>query len=244
MALFDLNAIIIYITLGLIFVIFLMFDIFRKGEKYSLLGYLMALPIVNYLWFKLTETNFQEYEAFGVLGVYFILVLLWIVVMLRDFVMIIRKKKDVDDVLLFLLIALIVQFVLTALLPANTLLPTMQEGCSLYLGFFWLPELYTDPITGVINNVLDPSVVLMFRISVSLLIILICIPLVNDLRGEEVNFVSVIVITALFILPFLLLSYIWAPASTPVLTFLFSVIFFIVLLLVTKKDRTISDKKG
>ncbi len=238
MALFDLNSIIIMITLSIIFVIFLIFDIFKRGERYSLLAYIMALPLINYLWFKITEggsSAYAEYQSFGVLGMYLILVLLWIVVMLRDTYHVIKKKKEIDDVLLFLLVALIVQFVLTAILPSDNLIPDMQTGCSSYLAFFWLPELFT--ITGDLNPVIDPNVVLSFRISITALVVLICIPLLNDIRGEEANLVAVVVITAIFIIPFWIISYIWAPESTAVLTFLFCVILFVALLLVTKSGQ-------
>lgn len=238
MALFDLNSIIIMITLSIIFVIFLIFDIFKRGEKYSLLAYIMALPLINYLWFLITQggsTAYTEYQSFGVLGMYFILILLWIVVMLRDTYYVIKKKKEIDDVLLFMLVALVVQFVLTAILPSDNLIPDMQTGCSSYLAFFWLPELFT--ITGDLNPVIDPNLVLSFRISITALVVLICIPLLNDIRGEEANLVAVVVITAIFIIPFWIISYIWAPESTAVLTFLFCVILFVSLLLVTKSGQ-------
>jgi hypothetical protein len=238
MALFDPSSIIIYITLSIIFVIFIIFDVFKRGEKYSLLAYIMALPLINYIWFKITEggiSAYSAYQSFGVLGVYLILVLLWIVVMLRDTYNVIKKKKEIDDVLLFLLVALLVQFILSAILPSVNLIPDMQNGCSGYLTFFYLPELYT--ITGALNPVIDPRIVLAFQISITVLVILICIPLLNDIRGEEANFLTIIVITAIFIIPFWIISYIWAPPMTAVLTFLFSVIFFVALLLVTKSGR-------
>jgi len=202
----------------------------------------MALPLVNYLWYLITSGgNYAEYQSFGVLGVYLILVLLWIVVMIRDAIFVIRKKKEIDDVLLFMLVALIVQFVLTAILPSINLIPDMQNGCSSYLAFFWLPELFTA--TGDLNPVIDPNLVLSFRISITALVVLICIPLLNDIRGEEANLVAVVVITAIFIIPFWIISYIWAPESTAVLTFLFCVILFVALLLVTKSGVQKSSSK-
>jgi len=238
MALFDLNSIIIMVTLSIIYVVFLVFDVFKRGPKYSLLAYLMTLPLINYLWFKITEggsSAYAEYQSFGVLGIYLLLILLWIVVMIRDAILVMGKKKEIDDVLLFMLIALIVQIVLSAILPSDNLIPDMQNGSSLYLVFFWLPELFT--VTGDLNPVIDPTVVLTFRISITALVVLICIPLLNDIRGEKANFVAVVVITAVFIIPFWIIGYIWAPESVAVLTFLFCVILFVSLLLVTKSGQ-------
>jgi len=230
---FDTSSIIILITLGLLYVIFLIFDAFKRGEKYSLLAYAMALPIINYLWYLGTMVDvYPEFEPFGVMGVYFILIILWIVVMLRDAYYILRKKKDVDDVLLFLLIALIVQFVLAAVLPY--LIDEMQNGCSEFLYYFYFPALYDS--SGNINSIFNSNVVLMFRISASLLVGLICVLLVHDVKDEELKVPALIIITAIFIIPFAILSFIWAVALTAVLTFLFCVILFIALLLVSKPD--------
>ncbi len=237
LALFNLNSILLLITLSAIFVIFLIFDIFKRGERYSLLAYLMSLPLINYLWFKITEggtSAYAEYESFGVLGIYLILIILWIIVMMRDTYNVIKKKKEIDDVLLFMLIALIVQVVLSAILPSVNLIPDMTTGCSPYLVYFYFPELFTP--AGVLNPVIDPTVVLAFRISITALVVLICIPLLNDIRGEKANFIAIIVITAVFIIPFWIIGYIWAPDLTAVLTFLFSVILFVALLLVTKSS--------
>lgn len=234
----DPNALIVLITLSIIFIVFLIFDVFKRGEKWSLLAYILALPISNYLWFKGTETTiiYNDISSFGVLGMYFILIILWIVVLLRDAVYVIKGKKDIDDVLLFLLIALLIQAVLTAILPNIT--PLMQQGCEedLLFHYFYFPKIYDNLATGAVTAVLNPNTILAYRISVTSLIMLICILLIFDIRDQKLNVLAAIVLTAVFILPFVILGYVWYPPSTAVLTFLFCVILFVALLLISKKD--------
>ncbi|TFG20629.1 MAG: hypothetical protein EU533_06005 [Promethearchaeota archaeon] len=52
-----------------------------------------------------------------------------------------------------------------------------------------------------------------------------------------------IIIIALFILPFLYLSFLWLPAAVPVLTFLMCVILFIILLIITRSGKEVQQTK-
>ena len=69
------------------------------------------------------------------------------------------------------------------------------------------------------------------------MVLLIIFPLILDIKDEEATLPILIVFVAIFILPFLYLSYIWLPEAMGVMTFLFSVILFIVLLLMTKSGK-------
>ena len=60
-----------------------------------------------------------------------------------------------------------------------------------------------------------------------------------DLKDTSVNIVALIIITVVYAIPFLFLAYLWAPTADLiwVLTVLFSVLFFTVLLMVTRGSK-------
>ena len=232
MALFDINAYIILFTLLIIFAVFLIFDLFKRNEKYAYLAYLIALAPVNYLW----ALNFD------VLGVYFVLFILWCICLLRDLWGVKENKKNINDIVLYLVLAIVVQFILTAILPVTNSI--FRTNTTVWVGVFYLPDIYTN--TFAIESWVNPIILLGFRLTATLLIILVIIPLIVDLKDEEVPLPMFIIIIALFILPFLYLSYIWLPAALVVLTFLMCVILFIVLLLITrsgKEDQQIKQQQ-
>ena len=223
MAEFELiNAIIITGTLFVIFVIFLFFDLFKRNERYGYLAYIVALIPINVLWFLQVD----------VLGVYLILFILWIFCLLRDLYGVTKEKKEINDTVLFLLLAIIIQVILTAILPVS--IDTMQTNTIEYW-FFYLPDTYTDAFA--IESWVNPTILLAFRVTASFLIGLVIVPLLVDLKGEDVPLPVFIIIIGLFIPPFLYLSFVWLPGAMPVLTFLMSVILFILLLLITKSGK-------
>ena len=230
MAVFDINSMIITGTLFVIFGVFLFFDLFKRNEKYAYLAYIVALVPVNFLWFL----------QFDALGVYLILFILWNLCLLRDLFGVSRKNdpKEINDILLYLVLGVIVQVILTAILPVS--IPSMQTNTMVY-GFFYFPDIYTGLFT--IELWVNPTILLVFRITASVLIGLVIVPLLVDLRDEEVPLPVFVIIIALFILPFLYLSYIWLPEAMGVLTFLMSVILFIVLLLITRSGKEVKKKK-
>jgi hypothetical protein len=232
LALFDVNSYIILFTLLIIFAVFLIFDMFKRNERYAYLAYLMALAPINYLW----ALNFD------VLGVYFILFLLWCICLLRDLWGVKKDKKNINDIVLYLVLAIVVQFILTAILPVTN--TVFRTNTTVWLGVFYLPDLYTANFA--IESWVNPVILLSFRLSATLLIILVIIPLIVDLKDEAVPLPMFIIIIALFILPFLYLSYIWLPSALVVLTFLMCVILFIILLLITrsgKEDQQIKQQQ-
>ncbi len=222
MAVFDINSIIITGTLFVIFGIFLFFDLFKRNERYGYLAYIIALLPVNFLWFL----------QFDVLGVYVILFILWNLCLLRDLFGVVRKNdpKEINDILLYLVLGVIIQVIITAILPVSII--SMQTNTIPY-GFFYFPDIYTGSFA--IELWVNSTILLVFRITASVLIGLVIVPMLVDLRDEEVPLPVFVIIIGLFILPFLYLSYIWLPEAMGVLTFLMSVILFIVLLIITKK---------
>jgi hypothetical protein len=227
-ALFDINSIIILIALVVIFAVFLAFDLFKRNEKYAYLAYIMALPPVNYLWAL----------GFDVLGIYFVLFILWCICLFRDLWGVKSEKKNINDMVLYLILAIIVQLILAAILPVTN--TALQNNTTLWM-VFYLPDIYTDAFG--IELWVNDIILLGFRLTASLLIILVIIPLIVDLKDEEVPLPMFIIIIALFIVPFLYLSYIWLPEAMGVLTFLMCVILFIVLLLLTRSGKEAQQLK-
>jgi hypothetical protein len=227
-ALLDINSIIVLVTLFVIFGVFLVFDLFKRNERYGYLAYVVALIPGNFLWFL----------NFDVLGIYLVLFILWDICLLRDLYGVTTQKKEINEIVLYLLLGIIIQLILTAVLPVS--FPALQSHTTQFM-FFYLPDIYTDAF--LIESWVDFGILFAFRISASVLIGLVIVPLLVDLKGEEVPLPIFIIIIGLFILPFLYLSYIWLPQAMGVLTFLMSVLLFIVLLLITKSGKEEIKKK-
>jgi len=216
MAFDDISAIIILITLFIIYAIFLVFDLFGRNEKYSYLSYIVALIPVNYYWGMGGDPVFT----------YIILFLLWIASILRDTISVFRKKeKEINEILLYLALGILIQLIISAIIPETN--PDLQALPTQKFWFFWLPNIHLA----------EATIALGFKILATILIALIVIPLILDVKDEEIPLPIVIVFVAIFIIPFLYLGYIWIPKAFGVLTFLFSVILFIILLLLTRSGQ-------
>ncbi|MHA1104615.1 MAG: hypothetical protein ACTSPN_02710 [Promethearchaeota archaeon] len=222
MALLDINSIIVLITFVIIFAVFLIFDMFKRNEKYAYLAYIVALLPVNFMWMI----------NFDILGVYLLLFILWSITLLRDLWGVKQDKKEINDIILYMALAILIQLIITAILPVSS--PTLLKNTTPWL-VFNLPDIYTD--TFGVESWVIPEILFAFRLTATLMIILVIIPLILDIKDEEVPFPAFLVIIALFILPFLYLSYLWLPEATAVLTLLMSVILFIVLLLITRSGK-------
>jgi len=230
MGIFDINSMILVGVLFVIFGVFLFFDLFKRNEKYGYLAYIIALVPINFLWFL----------QFDVLGVYLILFILWNLCLIRDLFGVAREKdpKQINDILLYLVLGVIIQIIITAILPVSNV--SMQTNTIPY-GFFYFPDIYTGLFA--IEPWVNSTLLLSFRITASMLIGLVIVPMLVDLRDEEVHLPVFIVIIGLFILPFLYLSYIWLPEAMVVLTILMSVILFVVLMIITKSGKEVQKKK-
>lgn len=221
MANLDLNTTIILVTFFILFGIFLFFDIFQRNERYRYLAYIVALLPINYMWIL----------QFDIVLVYSVLFGLWISCIFRDIILVYRKTKEYDDIFLFFILAVIIQIVVSSIIPnILTDLKTLDYTMNIW-GLFWLPDIYAS---GVMEEI-----VLAFRILLTGLIVFIMGPLLLDIKGEDIPFPVLVVIVAIFIIPFLLLSYIWIRAAVAVLTFLFCVILFVVLLIITKSGKEV-----
>jgi len=227
-ALFDINSIIVLITFIIIFAVFLAFDMFERNEKYAYLAYIVALLPVNYLWLL----------NFDILGVYLLLFILWCVALIRDLWGVKKNKKEINDIVLYIALAILLQLIITAVLPVSV--PALLTNTTPWF-VFNLPDIYTDTFTP--EAWVNQGILLTFRITATIMIILVIIPLILDIKDEEVPFPMFIIIIALFILPFLYLSYLWLPEATAVLTLLMSVILFIVLLIITRSGKEELQKK-
>ncbi|MFX1388864.1 MAG: hypothetical protein ACFE9Z_02230 [Promethearchaeota archaeon] len=218
---FDISTTIILITLTIIYTIFLVFDLFGRNEKYGYLAYIVALAPVNFFWAIGGDPVFM----------YILLFLLWIAAILRDTVGVYRKKeKEINEILLYFALGVLIQLIISAIIPQS--IPALQADPVELFWFFWLPNIH--------SAVVDASLALGFKLLATFLIMLIIVPLILDIKDEEVPLPIVIVFVALFIVPFLYLDYVWIGGTgTPVglLTFLFAVILFIILLLITRSGQ-------
>lgn len=223
---FDINSIIILATLFVIFGVFLLFDLFKRNERYGYLAYIVAVIPVNYLWYLIYDVD--------VLAVYVLLFLLWDIVLLRDTIGIyLKKNKEINDMVLYLFLGIIIQVIVAAVLPeAVEELQTAQVDRFLY---FYFPDIYNG--SWATEAWVNSTMLTAFRVAATLLVLLVIFPLILDIKDEEVPLPMFIIIIGIFILPFLYLSYIWLPAAMGVLTFLLSVILFILLLLITRSGK-------
>lgn len=220
----DIGEIIVAATLFIIYGIFLFYDIFRRGEKWGFLAYIMAVIPINYLWYLGTD----------VLLVYVVLFMLWNVCLLRDLVFVYGKSREYDDIFLFLLLGVLVQVVLTAILPANQMNPHMQQNTVAW-AYFYFPDVYTE--NYAIESWVNPSYLLAFRLTATLMVILAIWPMIVDLKDSEehISLLALIIIDLIFVLPFLWLAFVWAGGVGLPLVFLFAVILLIILLILTRE---------
>ncbi|MFX0027251.1 MAG: hypothetical protein ACFE8M_12625 [Candidatus Hermodarchaeota archaeon] len=226
----TIEGIVFLITFFVIFGVFLVFDVFKRNEKYGYLAYIMALLPTDVLWGM----------GFDVLGVYLVLFILWDICLARDLYGVASEKKEINEIILYFFLAIIIQIILAGILPAS--IPSMQQNTRLYW-FAYMPNIYLGPPDYAINFAwVDLGILMGFRIAATISVGLVILPLLIDLKGEEVPIPVFIVIIALFVMPFLYLSYIWLPQAMAVLTFLFSVILFIVLLLITRSGKEVQVK--
>ncbi|MHA1610620.1 MAG: hypothetical protein ACTSYU_01090 [Promethearchaeota archaeon] len=227
------QQIVLLISFGLIYLVFLCYDLFKRGDSYGSFAYIVALLPANYLWHVLTINNLLD---FGALGAMLVLVALWLLAVIRDIAVKDRAEgfKDADDVALMLIVSIIINIILSAVLPALPNMSHMELGTNSFLKYFFLP----------IYNDVDPGhalvgIILAYKILVSVLTISVIVPVVMDLKDMETNLMALVVITLIFGIPFAFLAFLWAPAAETiwVFLFLFMVLFFIFMLLLTRGKK-------
>lgn len=215
----DISSIIILVTLFVIFGVFLAFDLFGRNENYSYLAYIVAVIPVNFFWGL----------GYDPLFAYIILFALWDITLIRDTIAIyLKKKKEINQILLYLTLGILVQLIISAILPEIDTYSSLKNFTD-EVWFFWLPDVH--------SAIFSETVALGFKIAATLMVLLVIIPLIIDIKDEEATLPIIIVFVAIFILPFLYLSFIWIPEAMGVLTFLFSVLLFIILLIITKSGN-------
>ena len=230
----GLDELILLISFTIIYFVFLFYDLFKRGDKYGSIAYIAALLPTNYLWYVVTKNGLYD---FGLTGSMMVLAIFWLFAVIRD--IFIKDKeigfKDADDVALMLIIGIVINLILSAVLPslqgANN---HMKEGADTIWNFFYIPLLdptVTDaPLLGIIIS---------YKIIVTILTIAIIIPIVMDLKDAKVTLAALAILTLVFLLPFTYLAFIWSPAPELIWVFLvlFGVIFFTFLLMITRGEK-------
>jgi len=220
----DAAGLIFLVSFFILYGVFLCYDFFRRGSKLGFFAYIMAVIPASILWAN----------EFNILLVYIVLFSLWIICLLRDLILVYGKTKEYDDILLFLVLGVGLQVVLTGILPYMD--SSMQADCVAW-GVFWFPDVY-NPNTNAINNWVTSNYLLGYRLAATGMVLLAILPMILDLKDSEehVPLLVIIFIDLLFILPFLWLSYVWMGLIGLPLTFLFAVLLLIILLLLTKEN--------
>lgn len=235
----DIVSWILFITTALIYLVFLFFDAFKRDEPYGNLAYVVAIIPATYLWYLVTSPgNAVDYTNFSTTGAWTFLIGLWLIAMLRDLIIVRKGKKDIDDVGLYLVIGIIVQLIVSAVIPSDNVLSSMQTGAR-QNWFFWLPDLEIAALES-------GTALMTLKILTTFLTILFLIPLILDLRGEPVNMWVLLIVTVIFALPLALISWLWLPDGWVALLFLSLVLLFIILLLLTRgseQKKKINIKK-
>ncbi len=222
---------ILLITFLIIYGITLFWDAFKREEPYGNAAYITALLPANFFWYCIMTNELDQQIAgnpFNALGGAAFLVTLWFIAMLRD-IFTTRKQKDLDDVFLALIVAIIIQLILYAVLPSTSVLPQLNDPGA--TGEFW--GWWIMPNIQWVGY--EPLVLLWFRVVASALVLCVIIPMIMDLRGTKVKPAILIIITAIFALPFAFLAYIWMPAGGWIaILFLLLVLLLILLLSIAK----------
>ena len=229
---FLITETLLLVAFGLIYLAFLLYDLLKRGDNKGSIAYIVALLPANYLWYIIAKNGMSE---FGMVGAMMVLVGLWFFAIIRDIYLKDRAQgyKDADDVALMLIIGLILQVIISAILPAIPANLAMQNGTITLWTFFYLPN-FADVNVSV-------AIVLAYKIIVTLDIVAIIIPTVVDLRDAKVSISVILILTLIFAIPFGYLAFLWAygldPAMLWVMLFLFSVVFFIFLMMLTKGNK-------
>jgi hypothetical protein len=214
----ELTTIIVLATLVLIYIVFLFFDIFGREERYRYLAYIVALIPVNYIW------AMDLFAPNTIMMTYLILFVLWIFCLIRDIFFVYRKTKEYDDIFLFFILAVIIQIIVSGVMPE---LYTPLKGLekTIQVLYFYLPYIFGSDYT------------IYFQALVTVLGLFLIVPMLLDIKNEPVPFPWIVILTLIFIGPILLFSFIWWPEGFWVLGLLLSVLLFILLLAITRSGK-------
>ena len=133
---FLLTETLLLVAFGLIYLAFLLYDLLKRGDNKGSIAYVVALLPANYLWYIVAKNGMGE---FGMVGAMTVLVSLWLLAIIRDIYLKDRAQgyKDADDVALMLIIGLILQIIVSAILPAIPANAAMQNGTIILWKYFY-----------------------------------------------------------------------------------------------------------
>ncbi len=216
---------IVFFSLCLLYMVFLFYDAFKRGEKYGNIAYIAAIIPSVYMWHVMTlPVHGSLYDGWGAPGGWLILTGLWSITMIRDIILVLKKEKDIDDVALWLGVAFIIQMIICAILPIDVILPHMQDTTTLRLQFLYMPDVYNA----------DPVVLWLIRAFATFIVIGLIVPMIRDFKGQPVNMFALLVVTLLISAPFALISVLWLLTYWYALLSALAVLFFILMLLLTR----------
>ncbi len=230
----NLADLILLISFTIIYLVFLFYDLFKRGDKYGSIAYIAALLPTNYLWYVVTKNGLFD---FGLTGSMMVLAIFWLLAVIRDIFIKDKDKgfKDADDVALMLIIGIVINLILSAVLPSLSGVNNhMSEGADIVWKFFYIPLLDSPAANGPLFGI-----ILTYKILATVLTVAIIVPIVMDLRDAKVTLAALVILTVIFLLPFTYLAFIWAPDPTLIWVFLvlFGVIFFTFLLIITRGEK-------
>ncbi|MFX1395415.1 MAG: hypothetical protein ACFFAS_00055 [Promethearchaeota archaeon] len=218
----DITNIVLLVTFLVIFGVFLCFDLFERNEKYGYFAYIIVVLPVNFLWY-LTSLENSVFSEINSLAVFLILFILIDICLARDLIFVYRENKDFDDIILFLLLGLILQIVITGILPHSV---DALKNDTAELWVFYLPDVH--------NPNFAPGLRVGFQVAATMMVLLAIAPMILDIKDEEIPLPVIVVITIIFYAPFLYLGYVWLGEAGFVVAFLLCVLLFIALLVITK----------
>jgi hypothetical protein len=228
---------ILLLSFLLIYALTLGWDALKRDEPYGNFAYITALLPANFAWYMVMG-DLGSGNSFNALGAAALLVTLWLVAMVRDIYSTRIKKKDLDDVVLYLLVGILIQLILYAVLPTQGVVPSLNDnlmgGTATYWSYWVLPNITWQGY--------DPRVLLWFRFAATGLVLAVAIPMISDLKGTKVHPGVLIIITIFFAIPLAFLSYIWLPGpdgSWAAIFFLLTVLFLMLLLVVARGQGTV-----
>jgi hypothetical protein len=214
----------LFLILILIWVVFLLYKLFKRKERLDILAYVVATIPFAYLW----------WGGFDYLGSVFVLLLLWTITLLRDLVSNYAvkgkdKHKDSDyaNSILLYAVSVGVLFLMAAILPAFNFELQVRPFTQPFGGVVWLPLLTHE------NPFLPP-----FQLMITVDILLMIVPMLYEIKVTQARIPvwPVIILAIIFALPTIYLLYVWIldAGMLFVIGLFIGVLYFIVLLGFTK----------
>jgi hypothetical protein len=226
---FTTPQILYIIVLFIIFFLFLCYRLFKRRERLEYVAYLAALLPFAYYWF----IGVEYIQAVD------LLVFLWTICLFRDLVVVYRVRHDLKRDMDFAnsIIAYAVSagfyFLFTVILPAwNPNLKT-EAGAQTFFKYIVLPMLQNNPFsTGSLR---------IFQFLLTVDIACMIAPMFAEIKiaKQRLPVMADIFLAILFALPSIYVLYVWVLATDIIaaLGLLIGVVYFIILLAITKGKK-------